>query len=186
VPTVPSGWSADRRDSQGADLIHIHAIYAHHVLHGLASFEEVAPSLDEMAARRRDVLVKGLPHVVAKVDGVVLGYAYANHYRPRSAYRFTLEDSVYIGKDAIGRGIGRQLLAHIIERCGSLGYRQMIAVIGDSGHKPSIGLHEQAGFRRIGILPSVGFKFDRWVDSVLMQRPLGLGDAAAPVEIRKP
>lgn len=164
----------------------VHAIYAHHVLHGLASFEEIAPSLDEMATRRRDVLAKGLPYVVAEGGGAVLGYAYANHYRPRSAYRFTLEDSVYIANDAIGRGIGRQLLSHIIERCTALGYRQMIAIIGDSGHKASIGLHEQAGFRRIGIFPSVGFKLGRWVDSVLMQRPLGLGDAAAPVELRKP
>lgn len=174
------------RDSQDADLPGIHAIYSHHVLHGLASFEEVTPPLDEMADRRRDVLVRGLPYVVAEAHGAVLGYAYANHYRPRSAYRFTLEDSVYIANHAIGHGIGRQLLAHILARSTALGYRQMIAIIGDSGHKASIGLHEQAGFRRIGVFSSAGFKFGRWVDSVLMQRPLGTGDAAAPVEIRKP
>jgi phosphinothricin acetyltransferase len=171
------------RDSRDADLPGIHAIYAHHVLHGLASFEEVPPSLDEMADRRRHVLARGLPYVVAEAHDAVLGYAYASLYRPRSAYRFTLEDSVYIANDAIGHGIGRQLLAHIIECCTGLGYRQMIAIIGDSGHKASIGLHEQAGFHRMGIFPSVGFKFGRWVDSVLMQRPLGLGNAVAPVEI---
>ena len=174
------------RDSQDADLPGIQAIYAHHVLHGLASFEEVPPSLDEMADRRRRVLARELPYVVAEADGAVLGYAYANHYRPRSAYRFTLEDSVYIANDAVGHGVGRQLLDHILQRSTALGYRQMIAIIGDSGHKASIGLHEQAGFQRIGIFPSVGFKFGRWVDSVLMQRSLGPGDAAAPVEMRRP
>ena len=107
-------------------------------------------------------------------------------YRTRSAYRYALEDSVYIANDAVGHGVGRQLLDHILQRSTALGYRQMIAIIGDSGHKASIGLHEQAGFQRIGIFPSVGFKFNRWVDSVLMQRSLGPGDAAAPVEMRRP
>jgi L-amino acid N-acyltransferase YncA len=182
VPSMP----VVVRDSRDGDVTHIHAIYAYHVLHGLASFEEIAPSLDDMAARRRDVLMKGLPYVVAESDGIVLGYAYANFYRPRSAYRFTVEDSVYIAENAVGRGIGRRLLACLIERCTALGYRQMVAVIGDSGHKASIGLHERAGFQRVGLLPSVGFKFGRWVDSVLMQRPLGPGDTAAPVEVQKP
>lgn len=168
------------RGSSEADLARIHEIYAHHVLHGLASFEEAPPPVEEMARRRADVLGKGLPHYVAEADGLVLGYAYANHYRPRSAYRYTLEDSVYVAPDAIGRGVGRLLLQAVIERTTALGYRQLVAVIGDSGHAASIGLHRQAGFALIGILPAVGFKFGRWVDSVLMQRALGDGAAAMP------
>ena len=168
------------RQSSDADLEQIQAIYAHHVLHGLASFEEAPPSLEEMARRRADVLGKGLPHYVAAADGRVLGYAYANHYRPRSAYRYTLEDSIYIAPDAIGRGVGRRLLQAVIDRTTELGYRQMVAVIGDSGHAASIGLHRQAGFTLIGILPAVGFKLGRWVDSVLMQRALGAGAQALP------
>jgi L-amino acid N-acyltransferase YncA len=168
------------RDSRDGDLEQIQAIYAHHVLHGLASFEEAAPSVEEMALRRADVLGKGLPHYVATADGRVLGYAYANHYRPRSAYRYTLEDSIYVAPDAIGRGVGRRLLRAVLDRTTELGYRQMVAVIGDSGHTASIGLHRQAGFALIGILPAVGFKFGRWVDSVLMQRALGPGAQALP------
>lgn len=178
--------SATLRPSRDIDVPRIRDIYAHHVLNGLASFEEVPPTVEEVASRRRDVLRKGLPYIVAEIEGAVLGYAYANHYRQRSAYRFTLENSVYIDQAAIGRGIGGLLLVNIIQQCTSLGYRQMVAVIGDSGHKASIALHERAGFKRIGILPSVGFKFGRWVDSVLMQRPLGPGDSSLPVEIERP
>jgi phosphinothricin acetyltransferase len=173
------------RASRDEDVPRIHEIYAYHVLHGLASFEEVTPTVEDMAARRRDIIARGLPHLVAGIDGLVLGYAYAGPYRTRSAYRFTLENSVYIAQDAIGRGIGRRLLDAIIERCTELGYRQMIAVIGDSQHRASIGLHERAGFRRIGTLPSVGFKFGRWVDSVLMQRSLGPGNSEPPTEIKR-
>ena len=169
------------RGSREADLARIHEIYAHHVLNGLASFEEAPPPVEEMARRRADVLGKGLPHYVAEADGLVLGYAYANHYRPRSAYRYTLEDSIYIAPDAVGRGVGRVLLQAVIERTTALGYRQLVAVIGDSGHAASIGLHRQAGFALIGILPAVGFKFGRWVDIVLMQRALGEGSASLPV-----
>jgi L-amino acid N-acyltransferase YncA len=173
------------RVSRDEDVPRIHEIYSYHVLHGLASFEEVAPTVEDMAARRRDIIARGLPHLVAEADGLILGYAYAGPYRTRSAYRFTLENSVYIAQDAIGRGIGRRLLDAVIERCTELGYRQMIAVIGDSQHQASIGLHERAGFRRIGTLPSVGFKFGRWVDSVLMQRSLGPGDSEPPREIKR-
>jgi len=168
------------RPSRDADLAGIHAIYAHHVLHGLASFEEVAPPVEEMARRRAEVLGKGLPHLVAEADGRLLGYAYASPYRGRSAYRYTLEDSIYIAPEAIGRGVGRRLLGAVLDRATGLGYRQMVAVIGDSGHAASIGLHRQAGFALIGVLPAVGFKFGRWVDSVLMQRALGEGATALP------
>jgi phosphinothricin acetyltransferase len=184
--SAPGNEAVSLRLSRDEDVARIHAIYAWHVLNGLASFEEVAPTIEDMAARRRDVLAKGLPYVAAVLDGDVVGYAYASTYRARSAYRFTLEDSVYIDRTAIGRGIGRRLLDHIIEQCTALGYRQMIAVIGDSGHTASIVLHERAGFRQVGLLPSVGFKFGRWVDSVLMQRPLGPGDGTLPREIDAP
>ncbi|HEU0220710.1 MAG TPA: GNAT family N-acetyltransferase [Paracoccaceae bacterium] len=171
------------RPSAEDDLAMIQAIYAHHVLHGLASFEEEPPSLAEIAARRRAILARGLPHLVAAAAGRVLGYAYAGPYRPRPAYRFTLEDSIYLAPEMTGRGIGGRLLAELIERATALGYRQMIAVIGDSAHRPSILLHERAGFAHVGVLRAVGFKFGRWVDTVLMQRALGPG-ASAPSEGR--
>jgi phosphinothricin acetyltransferase len=168
------------RPSTEADLPAIQAIYAHHVLRGRASFEEVPPDLAEMARRRVDLVARGLPHLVAEAGGRVLGFAYAGPYRPRAAYRFTLEDSVYVAEDATGRGAGRLLLAGVIERATALGYRQMLAVIGDSGNRASVALHERAGFRHVGTFAAVGFKFGAWVDTVLMQRPLGPGDATLP------
>jgi L-amino acid N-acyltransferase YncA len=162
------------------DIPAIHAIYSHHVLNGLASFEEQPPSLAELRRRYDDVLSRQLPYVVADVDGAVAGYGYCAPYRTRSAYRFALEDSVYVRPDAHGRGIGRALLAELIRCCEALGYRQLVAVIGDSAHAASIGLHESLGFLRVGTLRAVGFKFGRWVDSVIMQRPLGTGDATKP------
>jgi len=162
------------------DIGEIHAIYAHHVLKGLASFEEEAPSAPELRRRYDEVTGRGLPYLVAEFGGMVAGYAYCTLYRTRSAYRYALEDSVYIRPDAQGRGIGRTLLAELVRRCETLGYRQMIAVIGDSANAASIGLHASAGFLRVGTLRSVGFKFGRWVDSVLMERPLGAGDATPP------
>lgn len=169
------------RDSREADLAAITAIYAHHVRRGLGSFEEVPPTLAEMARRRAEILARRLPYVVADAkDGAVLGYAYASLFRARSAYRFTLEDSIYVAPGQERRGIGRTLLGTLVERCAAAGYRQMVAVIGDSGNAASLGLHEQAGFRRAGLLPAVGFKHGRWIDSVLMQRPLGDGDTTPP------
>jgi phosphinothricin acetyltransferase len=168
------------RASRPADLPAITAIYAHHVLRGLASFELTPPDADEMARRRDEVLARGLPHLVAEANGRLAGYAYAAPYRERPAYRYTLEDSVYIHPDCIGRGIGRALLEVLIEACTVAGYRQLIAVIGDSGNAGSIGLHAACGFVRTGLLPGVGFKFGRWVDSVLMQRDLGAGDRTLP------
>lgn len=168
------------RDSRTADLNRIQAIYAHHVLHGLASFEEVPPDVLELGRRRDDVLGRGYPYVVAEIDGVVVGYAYAGPYRLRTAYRFTVEDSIYIDPACTGRGVGRALLAELIDRCTTAGCRQMIAVIGDSGNAASIGVHRHLGFKPAGVLKSIGFKFGRWVDSVLMQRPLGPGDEVLP------
>ena len=162
------------------DIAAIHAIYSHHVLKGLATFEEEPPSHEELRRRYEENTGRGLPYLVADFGGSVAGYGYCALYRTRSAYRYALEDSVYVRTDAQGRGVGRALLAQLIERCGALGYRQLIAVIGDSGHEASIGLHANQGFLRVGTLRSVGFKFGRWVDSVIMQRPLGPGDATRP------
>src|SRR5262245_34936416 len=168
------------RPAQRDDLAAVQAIYSHHVLTGLASFEEIAPSTEELERRWRGVTQRGLPYLVAEYGGEVAGYAYCTLYRERSAYRHTLEDSVYVHKDMVGRGIGKLLLSELIRRCDELPYRQMIAVIGDSGNAASIGLHAACGFLRIGTLRSVGFKFGRWVDSVFMQRPLGPGDGRPP------
>ena len=162
------------------DIGEIHSIYAHHVLKGLASFEEEPPSPAELRRRYDEVTGRGLPYLVAEFGGMVAGYAYCTLYRARSAYRYSLEDSVYVRPDAQGRGIGIMLLDQLIGRCEALGYRQMIAVIGDSANAASIGLHARAGFLRVGTLRSVGFKFGRWIDSVVMQRPLGSGDATPP------
>ncbi len=175
------------RDANTDDIPAIHAIYAEHVLTGLASFEEVPPDPDEMHRRMRETLANGLPYLVAALPedapGAVRGFAYASRFRTRSAYRYTVEDSVYIAGDMIGYGLGRILLATLIERCTALGYRQMIAVIGDSGNAASVGLHEHLGFRNIGTMPAVGFKFGRWVDSVRMQRALGPGSETLPDDV---
>jgi L-amino acid N-acyltransferase YncA len=160
------------RDSREEDMAQVQAIYAHHVLHGAASFEEEPPPLAEMQRRRADVLGRGMPYLVAEIDGRVAGYSYASPYRARPAYRFTLENSVYVDPARPRAGTGRALLAALIARCEAGEWQQMIAVIGDSANAPSIGLHAALGFRRIGTLHAVGFKFGRWIDSVLMQRAL--------------
>jgi L-amino acid N-acyltransferase YncA len=169
------------RPSQDGDLGAITAIYAHHVLHGVASFEDVPPEAEEMARRRAEVSARGLPYLVAERAGRVLGYCYAGLYRPRSAYRFSLEDSIYIDAGEIGRGIGRALLGRVIDASAALGYRQMVAVIGGSDQWPSIGLHRALGFAQVGLMPAVGWKFGGWVDTVLMQRALGEG-AGSPAK----
>ncbi len=156
-----------------ADLPAVQAIYAHHVLHGLASFEEEPPPVGEMRARWQKVLDLGLPYLAGELDGAVVGYAYASAYRPRPAYRFTIENSVYVREGLAGRGIGRALLDELIARCEAGPWRQMLAVIGNRGNEASIALHRSCGFRLIGILESVGHKHGRWVDTVLMQRALG-------------
>jgi len=168
------------RESVETDMPAVQAIYAHHVLHGLASFEEVPPSVEELTRRRAEILARGLPYLVADIDGRVVGYSYASSYRARSAYRFTLEDSVYVEAGRVGQGIGRALLSATVERCEGFGYRQMIAVMGDGANRPSIKRHGGLGFAMVGTLPAVGFKFGRWVDSVMMQRPLGPGQTTPP------
>lgn len=177
---ISIGRTATVRDAASADLPAIQRIYAHHVTHGTASFEEVAPDLAEMTRRYDEIVSRGLPFVVAESCGQVLGYAYAAHYRQRTAYRYTLEDSVYVAPDSMRWGVGRAALTEVIDRASGLGYRQIIAVIGDSANLPSIRLHEAVGFVRAGQLRAVGFKFGRWIDSVFMQRPLGAGDGTAP------
>jgi L-amino acid N-acyltransferase YncA len=162
------------------ELPAMRAIYEHHVLYGLASFEEEPPSLDEMRRRYEEVRARGLPWLAADFGGVLAGYGYCAPYRSRSAYRYTLEDSVYVRNGSEGRGVGSAILDALIRRCEALGYRQLVAVIGDSGHAASINLHASHGFVRVGTLRSCGFKLGRWVDSVLMQRPLGSGDANPP------
>jgi phosphinothricin acetyltransferase len=169
------------RDSREVDLAAITAIYAHHVRFGLGSFEEVPPALAEIARRRAEILARRLPYLVAEgAGGAILGYAYAAPFRARAAYRLTLEDSIYVAHGEERRGVGRALLAALVERCSAEGYRQMVAVIGDSGNAGSISLHERLGFRHVGLLSDVGFKHGRWVDSVLMQRPLGEGGETMP------
>jgi phosphinothricin acetyltransferase len=171
------------RPSQDHDLAAIAAIYHRHVLTGVASFEEEPPDLCEMARRRGEILARGLPYLVAEQSERVLGYCYASRYRTRSAYRFAVEDSIYIDGAEVGRGIGRALLSELIALCTAQGYRQMVAVIGGSDQRPSIRLHAALGFARVGVLPAIGFKFGAWVDTVLMQRALGEGAGTLPAEI---
>jgi phosphinothricin acetyltransferase len=168
------------RDARPDDMAAVQAIYAHHVLHGLATFEEVPPSVDELIARRAAVIGAGLPYLVAERAGALVGYSYASAYRPRPAYRHAIEDSVYVADGLAGRGIGAALLAALITRCEAGPWRQMIAIIGDTGNAASIALHRRHGFRLVGTLTAVGFKLGRWVDTVLMQRALGPGAAAPP------
>jgi len=168
------------RDACEADMGPIQTIYSHHVLHGRATFEETPPSVSEMIARRAAVLNLGLPYLVAERAGAIVGYAYATTYRPRPAYRFSIEDSVYVADAERGRGIGLVLLGALIERCEAGPWRQMLAVIGDSGNTGSIALHRRLGFSHAGTLKSVGFKLGQWTDTVLMQRPLGRADSAPP------
>jgi L-amino acid N-acyltransferase YncA len=166
------------RAAQESDLAAVTAIYALHVRTGTASFEVQPPDEAEMGRRWRDVVERGWPYLVALSAGRVVGFAYAGAYRPRPAYRFTVEDSVYVENEARGRGLGRALLGALIEAAETAGARQMIAVIGDSANAASVRLHASLGFSRVGLLRSVGRKFERWLDVVLMQRELGPGDRA--------
>ena len=168
------------RPAAAHDIAAITRIYAHAVRYGTASFEIEPPDEAEMAQRQRALLGASYPYLVAVVEGAVAGYGYAGPYRARPGYRWTVEDSVYVAPDAHRRGIGRALLKALIAEAERLGFRQMIAVVGDSGNTASIELHRALGFATIGAFVSVGFKHGRWLDSVLMQRPLGRGDSAAP------
>jgi L-amino acid N-acyltransferase YncA len=168
------------RPADDTDMDAVTAIYGHHVLHGLASFETEPPDITEMRRRRADVMAKGLPYLIATDAEVVLGYAYASTYRPRAAYANTVENSVYLRPEATGRGIGQRLLSALIKACEAHGLRQMVAVVGDSANLASIRLHEKLGFRRVGVLTNVGYKHGRWLDSTLLQRELAEGARSRP------
>ena len=176
-PAAPAG-SVIVRDSSAADMGTIQAIYADQVLFGFASFEETPPSVTELLARREAILDGDLPYLTAELSGRVVGYSYASRFRPRPAYRGTVEDSVYVAADMRGRGVGQALLEALIARCEAGPWREMVAVIGDSGNTGSIGLHQKLGFRLVGTLQGVGFKHGRAVDTVLMQRRLDLPRAS--------
>ena len=178
-PSIASGVRV--RDATDEDMRAVAAIYAHYVLHGTATFEEVPPTAAELLQRRAAVLDQGLPYLVAEVEGRVAGYAYAATFRPRPAYRYTVEDSVYVAAGRGGSGLGSALLAELIARCEAGPWRQMVAVIGDSRNAGSLGLHRRFGFVDAGVQRSVGFKLGRWVDTVTMQRALGPGDSVPPV-----
>ncbi|HWA79980.1 MAG TPA: GNAT family N-acetyltransferase [Acetobacteraceae bacterium] len=177
---LAAGLAAILRASCDADIAAITAIYGFHVLTGTASFETEAPDVAEMARRRTELVGRGYPYLVAEDGAGVAGYAYAGPYRARPAYRETVENSIYLRRDAVGRGLGRRLLGALIEACVERGFRQMVAVVGDSGNHASIRLHERAGFRMVGVLRSVGYKHGRWLDTVLLQRALGVGDTEPP------
>ncbi len=168
------------RDAATSDVAAVAAIYGYHVVHGLASFEEDPADEAEIARRRAAVLAAGLPYLVATIGPEVSGFAYAAPFRHRSAYRYTVEDSIYLAPEATGRGLGRLLLGELIERCTALDLRQMVAMIGDSRNAASIRLHASMGFRHAGTLLASGFKLGRWADTVIMQRPLGVGEASLP------
>ena len=168
------------RPSTDADLPAITAIYRHHVLHGTGTFEIDPPSEADMAARRADVLGRNLPWLVAEKDGEVLGFAYANWFKPRPAYRFSAEDSIYVADAARGMGVGRKLLAELAVQAEAVGVRKLLAVIGDSANAGSIGLHRALGFTDVCVMRSVGWKFGAWRDIVLMEKTLGAGDTTSP------
>jgi phosphinothricin acetyltransferase len=165
------------RDATKDDMTVIQAIYADEVLHGLATFEEIPPTVADLLSRREKFLSQGLPYLAAEHNGAVVGYSYASIYRPRPAYRNTIEDSVYVAEGMRGKGVGLALLTTLISRCEKGPWRQMIAVIGHTGNIGSIALHQRLGFRHVGTLEAVGFKLGQWVDTVLMQRALGVGSA---------
>jgi L-amino acid N-acyltransferase YncA len=168
------------RPSREDDLPAITAIYAHHVLHGTGTFETEPPSAADMGARRADVLSKGLPYLVAEADGKVIGFAYGNWFKPRPAYRYSVEDSIYLAPDQAGKGLGRALLSELLARCESAGIRKIMAVIGDSANAGSVGLHRALGFTQFGIVESCGWKFGAWRDIVIMLITLGAGDTLPP------
>lgn len=168
------------RDACADDMGAVQAIYAWYVTRTAASFEEIPPDLAEVERRRAATVERGLPYLVAELGGRVVGFSYAGPFRPRSAYRYTIEDSIYVAPDAVRQGIGSALLGELVRRCTALGYRQMIAVIGDSANTASVGLHASLGFRQEGVLKGVGLKFGRWVDVVIMHSTLSPADAPPP------
>ncbi|HYZ64722.1 MAG TPA: GNAT family N-acetyltransferase [Acetobacteraceae bacterium] len=168
------------RSATIADLPEIQSIYAHHVLHGAGSFEEDPPSVEEMQRRYQAIVGRGWSYIVATDETGVLGYAYFSQMRERSGYRYTAENSIYVRDDVRGQGVGKALVARLLQDATAMGFRQMVAVIGDSDNVGSIGVHASLGFQRAGLLRASGFKFGRWVDTVFMQRALGRGDSDLP------
>ena len=170
------------RSSSDADLPAITAIYAHHVLHGTGSFETEPPSLADMTARRADVLSKGLPYLVVEHEGTIAGFAYGNWFKPRPAYRYSVEDSIYMAPDLQRRGLGRALLAELLARFEAVGIRKVMAIVGDSANTGSVGIHLALGFTQVGVVESCGWKFGAWRDIVIMQKTIGPGDTQPPHE----
>jgi L-amino acid N-acyltransferase YncA len=168
------------RPSRDEDIPAVTAIYAHHVLHGTGTFETDAPTAQDMATRRSDVLSKGLPYLVAELDGNLIGFAYCNWFKPRPAYRYSAEDSIYLAESARGQGLGGRLLAALAEAAETAGVRKLIAVIGDSANAGSIGVHRTQGFTHVGVLKDCGWKFGEWRDVVLMEKVLGAGSTTRP------
>ncbi len=173
------------RDSVEADVQQIQSIYSHHVLHGTASFELTPPTIRDMCERRQAVISKGLPYIVAVMNHEIVGFAYATPYRPRPAYRFTVEDSVYVREGLQGNKIGSLLLSEVIVRCTQAGYRQMLAVVGDAS-PPSVALHKRHGFELAGTFKAFGFKFGAWRDTAMLQRQLGEGSSTVVADDEQP
>ena len=170
------------RSSRDEDVPAIATIYAYHVLHGTGTFETEPPSASDMAARRADVLAKGLPYLVAEQEGQIVGFAYGNWFKPRPAYRYSVEDSVYLAPRLERQGLGRALLAELLARCETAGIRKVMAIIGDSANAGSVGVHRAVGFTQVGIVEACGWKLDAWRDIVIMQKTLGAGSMAPPIE----
>ena len=168
------------RASRDADVDAISTIYAHHVLHGTGTFETEPPAAADMAARRADVLAKNLPYLVAEQDGRVVGFAYCNWFKPRPAYRYSAEDSIYIADEARGQGLGAQLLTALVQAAEAAGVRKLIAVIGDSANAGSVGVHRKQGFSHVGVIKDCGWKFGEWRDIVLMEKVIGAGSSTRP------
>ena len=171
------------RASLDADIAAITAIYSHHVLNSTGTFETEAPSVQDMTSRRADVLGKGLPYLVAVDGNQVVGFAYGNWFKPRPAYRYSVEDSIYLASGQTGKGIGRALLAELMARCEAVGIRKIMAIVGDSANAASVGVHLALGFEQVGKIDACGWKFGAWRDIVIMQKKLGLGDTQPPVDL---
>ena len=174
------------RASRDEDLPAITGIYAHHVLHGTGTFETEPPSIADMLTRRADVLAKGLPYLVAEESGAVVGFAYGTWFKPRPAYRYSVEDSIYLAPDLQRKGLGRALLAELLARCEAAGIRKIMAIIGDSANAGSVGLHRALGFTQVGMIEACGWKMGAWRDIVIMQKTLGAGDTLPPLDAAAP
>ncbi|NML85873.1 GNAT family N-acetyltransferase [Polaromonas sp.] len=171
------------RPSQDEDIRAITVIYAHHVLHGTGSFETEAPSIADMTARRADVLSKGLPYLVVEQDREIIGFAYGNWFKPRPAYRYSVEDSIYLAANLHRKGLGRALLAELLARCETAGMRKVMAIVGDSANAGSVGVHRSVGFTPVGTIAACGWKLGAWRDIVIMQKTIGAGDTLPPLEL---